>query len=189
MAENNVVDILKGVVSELKEMARSESIVGDPITVGDKTVIPIVKINVGFGAGGGQVVGAEGHRARGALGHRGRAGADGRLAGALGQRANRAFGGQHRTVGALDRALGLRGRAGRQVWRTLRLGGRAPGFLLRAMRPAPRALRRGGRADGELGIRRAAGLLDRALGRNHFIRAVSRLRALGILTHANENRL
>ncbi len=26
MAENNVVDILKGVVSELKEMARSESI-------------------------------------------------------------------------------------------------------------------------------------------------------------------
>ena len=54
MAENNVVDILKGVVSELKEMARSESIIGDPITVGDKTVIPIVKINVGFGAGGGQ---------------------------------------------------------------------------------------------------------------------------------------
>ncbi len=54
MAENNVVDILKGVVSELKEMARSESIVGDPITIGDKTVIPIVKINVGFGAGGGQ---------------------------------------------------------------------------------------------------------------------------------------
>lgn len=54
MADNNVVDILKGVVSELKEMARSESIVGDPITIGDKTVIPIVKINVGFGAGGGQ---------------------------------------------------------------------------------------------------------------------------------------
>lgn len=51
---NNVVDILKGVVGELKEMARSESIVGDPITVGDKTVIPIVKISAGFGAGGGQ---------------------------------------------------------------------------------------------------------------------------------------
>ena len=54
MADNNVVEILKGVVSELKEMARSESIVGDPITVGDKTVIPIVKLSVGFGAGGGQ---------------------------------------------------------------------------------------------------------------------------------------
>lgn len=54
MADNNVVEILKGVVGELKEMARSESIIGDPITVGDKTVIPIVKLSVGFGAGGGQ---------------------------------------------------------------------------------------------------------------------------------------
>ena len=51
---NNVVEILKGVVSELKEMACSEAIIGDPITVGDKTVIPVVKISVGFGAGGGQ---------------------------------------------------------------------------------------------------------------------------------------
>jgi uncharacterized spore protein YtfJ len=51
---NNVVEILKGVVGELKEMAQSQSIVGDPITVGDKTVIPIVKLSVGFGAGGGQ---------------------------------------------------------------------------------------------------------------------------------------
>ena len=54
MADNNVVEILKGVVGELKDMARSESIVGEAITVGDKTVIPIVKLSVGFGAGGGQ---------------------------------------------------------------------------------------------------------------------------------------
>jgi uncharacterized spore protein YtfJ len=51
---NNVVEILEGVVGQLKEMARSESIVGQAITVGDKTVIPIVKLSVGFGAGGGQ---------------------------------------------------------------------------------------------------------------------------------------
>jgi uncharacterized spore protein YtfJ len=51
---NNVVEILQGVVGELREMAQSQSIVGDPITIGDKTVIPIVKIHVGFGAGGGQ---------------------------------------------------------------------------------------------------------------------------------------
>lgn len=51
---SNVVEILHSVVGELKEMARSESIVGDPITVGDKTVIPVVKMTVGFGAGGGQ---------------------------------------------------------------------------------------------------------------------------------------
>lgn len=51
---NNVVEILQGVVGELKEMARSESIIGEAITIEDKTVIPVVKISVGFGAGGGQ---------------------------------------------------------------------------------------------------------------------------------------
>lgn len=54
MSNNNVVEILHSVVGELKQMAQSESIVGDPITVGDKTVIPVVKMTVGFGAGGGQ---------------------------------------------------------------------------------------------------------------------------------------
>jgi uncharacterized spore protein YtfJ len=51
---NNVVDILKSVVGELKEVARTETVIGEPVTVGDRTVIPIVKISFGFGAGGGQ---------------------------------------------------------------------------------------------------------------------------------------
>ncbi len=51
---NNVAEILKSVVGELKEISKSETIVGDPITVGERTVIPIVRISVGFGAGGGQ---------------------------------------------------------------------------------------------------------------------------------------
>lgn len=51
---NNVVDILRGVVGELKEMAKSQTIIGEAITIGDKTVIPVVKVSVGFGAGGGQ---------------------------------------------------------------------------------------------------------------------------------------
>jgi uncharacterized spore protein YtfJ len=51
---NNVVDVLKGVVSELREIVQSETIVGEAITVGDKTVIPVIKVSVGFGAGGGQ---------------------------------------------------------------------------------------------------------------------------------------
>ncbi len=51
---NNVVEILKSVVGELKDIARSETIIGDPVTIGDTTVLPIVKISVGFGAGGGQ---------------------------------------------------------------------------------------------------------------------------------------
>ncbi len=51
---NNVVDILKGVVSELKDIARSETIIGEPVSIGKTTVVPVVKISVGFGAGGGQ---------------------------------------------------------------------------------------------------------------------------------------
>ena len=51
---NNVVEVLKGVVGELKEIANSQTIIGEAITVGDKTVIPVIKVSVGFGAGGGQ---------------------------------------------------------------------------------------------------------------------------------------
>ncbi|MFQ5500566.1 MAG: GerW family sporulation protein [Candidatus Zixiibacteriota bacterium] len=51
---NNVVDVLKGVVGELREIAKSETVVGEAITVGGRTVIPVVRISVGFGAGGGQ---------------------------------------------------------------------------------------------------------------------------------------
>jgi len=54
MSENKVSEILKDIVGELKNIATSQTVVGDPITVGDKTVIPVVKISVGFGAGGGQ---------------------------------------------------------------------------------------------------------------------------------------
>jgi len=62
---NNVVDILKGVVGELREIARSETIIGEPVTVGDRTVIPVVKISVRFGAGGGQ---GEDEKSRGGFG-------------------------------------------------------------------------------------------------------------------------
>lgn len=51
---NNVTDILRGVVGELREIAKSETVIGQPVTVGDKTVIPVVKVSVGFGAGGGE---------------------------------------------------------------------------------------------------------------------------------------
>lgn len=51
---NNVVEILQAVVGNLKEMAKSENIIGKPIQAGDKMVLPIMTISVGFGAGGGQ---------------------------------------------------------------------------------------------------------------------------------------
>ncbi|MDF1545487.1 MAG: spore germination protein GerW family protein [bacterium] len=54
MADNNVVEILKGVVGELRQIATSETVVGDPVQAGDTTILPVVKVSVGFGAGGGQ---------------------------------------------------------------------------------------------------------------------------------------
>lgn len=54
MSENKVSEILKDIVGELKNIATSQTVVGDPITVGEKTVVPVVKISLGFGAGGGQ---------------------------------------------------------------------------------------------------------------------------------------
>lgn len=58
MATGNLVDVLQTIVSELRQMARSESIVGTPVTIGERTVVPITKLSFGFGAGG-----AEGTRA------------------------------------------------------------------------------------------------------------------------------
>ena len=51
---NNVMEVIKGIVGELKEIASSQAIIGDAITIGDKTVVPVVKVTVGFGAGGGE---------------------------------------------------------------------------------------------------------------------------------------
>ncbi len=69
---NNVTDILRGVVGELREIAKSETVIGQPVTVGDRTVIPVVKISVGFGAGGGQ---GEDEKQRGGFGGGGGGGA------------------------------------------------------------------------------------------------------------------
>lgn len=51
---NNVMEVITGIVGELKQIANAESIIGEAVTVGDKTVVPIVKVTVGFGAGGGE---------------------------------------------------------------------------------------------------------------------------------------
>jgi uncharacterized spore protein YtfJ len=54
MMSNNVMEVIKGIVGELKEIATAEAVIGEAVTVGDKTVVPVVKISVGFGAGGGE---------------------------------------------------------------------------------------------------------------------------------------
>lgn len=51
---NNVMEVITGIVGELRQIAKAESIIGEAVTVGDKTVVPVVKVTVGFGAGGGE---------------------------------------------------------------------------------------------------------------------------------------
>jgi uncharacterized spore protein YtfJ len=46
-------NILSGLVERLKQSAHIEAAVGEPKTVGDRTVVPIGVVMYGFGAGGG----------------------------------------------------------------------------------------------------------------------------------------
>ena len=45
---------MKTIVEELHNMARSETVIGEAIKVGNTTIVPVVKVCVGFGAGGGE---------------------------------------------------------------------------------------------------------------------------------------
>lgn len=41
-------------IEEIERMLNSKTVVGEPITVGDHTLIPLVSVGFGFGAGGGE---------------------------------------------------------------------------------------------------------------------------------------
>lgn len=49
----NVADLMKASMSEIERMLNTKTVVGEPITAGDTTVIPLVSVGFGFGAGGG----------------------------------------------------------------------------------------------------------------------------------------
>ncbi|MFH0764821.1 MAG: spore germination protein GerW family protein [Calditrichota bacterium] len=51
---HNPEDILNTLLARLREMANTETIVGEPVTVGDVVILPVIKFSVGFAAGGGE---------------------------------------------------------------------------------------------------------------------------------------
>ena len=51
---HNPQDILDTILDRLKTLASTETVVGDPVKVGDVTILPMIKITVGFAAGGGE---------------------------------------------------------------------------------------------------------------------------------------
>ena len=49
-----IEDMVRTMLNELREIVKTETVVGEPVIVGDITIIPVSKISFGFGAGGGQ---------------------------------------------------------------------------------------------------------------------------------------
>ncbi len=49
-----IEDLVKTVLSELRSTTKIETIVGDPIEFKNILIIPVSKVSIGFGAGGGK---------------------------------------------------------------------------------------------------------------------------------------
>lgn len=58
-------DIIDTILSKMKSLASTETVVGEPVKIGEVTAIPIIKISVGFAAGGGEGGGDEEHKSAG----------------------------------------------------------------------------------------------------------------------------
>lgn len=57
MAEIVAKEILASLLENLKTMVSSKTIVGDPLEIGKSTIIPVMKVSIGLGAGGGEIEG------------------------------------------------------------------------------------------------------------------------------------
>ena len=54
----SVEDLVRTLMQEFRQIVKTETVVGDPVPVGETVLIPVSKISFGFGAGGGQGKGA-----------------------------------------------------------------------------------------------------------------------------------
>ena len=48
----NLPNMLNETIAKIREMVDSNNVIGEPIVVGDVTIIPVSKVSVGFGGGG-----------------------------------------------------------------------------------------------------------------------------------------
>ena len=49
-----IEEVVRTMLHELREIVKTETVVGEPVVTGDVTIIPVSKISFGFGAGGSQ---------------------------------------------------------------------------------------------------------------------------------------
>lgn len=54
-----VEKLIATAVAEMEKVLSSKTVVGDPIVVGEVTIIPLMSVGFGFGAGGGDAPGKE----------------------------------------------------------------------------------------------------------------------------------
>ena len=50
---NSIIDSVRLALNEVKNAADVQTVIGDPITIGETTLIPVSKISIGVGLGGG----------------------------------------------------------------------------------------------------------------------------------------
>ncbi|MDP8228307.1 MAG: spore germination protein GerW family protein [Candidatus Electryoneaceae bacterium] len=72
---NDAQGMLETIISRLRNLAHTETIVGDPVEFGEVTILPVIKFSVGFGAGGGE--GTDSGDTKKGSGHGGGAGGGG----------------------------------------------------------------------------------------------------------------
>jgi uncharacterized spore protein YtfJ len=49
----SLADVIQAALDRMQYMAKTETVIGEPITAGGVTLIPVSKISIGFAAGGG----------------------------------------------------------------------------------------------------------------------------------------
>lgn len=47
-----LADVIKTALDQIKYIAKTETVIGDPIKAGDVTLIPVSRVSIGFAAGG-----------------------------------------------------------------------------------------------------------------------------------------
>lgn len=50
---NNIEDLIKTAVGEMERLLNARTVVGEPITHGDTTIVPLTSVGFGFGVGSG----------------------------------------------------------------------------------------------------------------------------------------
>lgn len=58
----NLPNMLENTIAKIREMVSASTVVGEPITTDDVTIVPISKISIGLGGGGSDFVSKNEHR-------------------------------------------------------------------------------------------------------------------------------